>query len=78
MSWKPEVITRAGGVWAGNALRFATQREAKDYVADLMMRWSSVIDTRVIETNDPVSYIWSSVEGALPKALVDAGKPAKP
>ena len=56
MSWKPEVIADAGGTWAGNALRFATEDEAKIYVADLKERWMNVTDTRVVTSDDPVNH----------------------
>ena len=56
MSWKPEVQTVRDGPWDGNALRFATEAEAREYVLDLMMRWSSVRDTRQIEVDEPVNY----------------------
>jgi hypothetical protein len=55
MSYKPEVIADASGKWAGNALRFATEREAEIYVADLARRWVLVTDTRVVESDDPVT-----------------------
>jgi hypothetical protein len=63
MSWKPEVQTDASGKWYGNALRFATEQEAKDQVRDLQMRWFLVIETRVVECSDPVNYKW--VDGKL-------------
>jgi hypothetical protein len=56
MSWKSEVIADKSGTWAGNGLRFATEGEAKQYVADLSMRWTLVSDTRVVECEDEVSY----------------------
>jgi hypothetical protein len=34
-------------------LRFATKDEAERYVHDLMMRWTLVTDTRVVESDDP-------------------------
>lgn len=55
MSWKPEVIADSSGKWTGNALCFATKAEAKRYVADLAMRWTLVIDTRVVESDEPVN-----------------------
>jgi hypothetical protein len=57
MSWRAEVQT-AGGVdkWAGNKLTFATAEEAQAYVADLMMRWTAVTDTRVVKVSDPVTH----------------------
>lgn len=55
-SWKSEVIADSSGKWNGNALRFATEAEAKQYVGDLMMRWTAVRDTRVVESDEPVNY----------------------
>jgi len=46
MSYKAEVIADSSGQWCGNALRFATRKEAEDNVADLMMRWLAVRETR--------------------------------
>lgn len=61
MSWKSEVQTAGNGdAWSGNALRFGTEQEAKDYVYDLMMRWTSVTHTRAIEVDEPVNYIWEN------------------
>ena len=56
MSWAPEVIADNSGKFVGNMLRFATKKEAEESVADLAMRWTSVIDTRVVESGDPVNY----------------------
>jgi hypothetical protein len=56
MSWKPEVQTDSTGEWYGNALRFATEKEALDQVKDLWGRWTIVIATRVVESTDPVNY----------------------
>jgi hypothetical protein len=55
MSFKAEVIADSSGKWSGNTLRFATDEEAKIYVDDLMMRWTAVLDTRVIEVDEPVT-----------------------
>jgi hypothetical protein len=55
MSWKPEVIADASGKWCGNALRFATYADAKDYVLDLALRWTAVREVRVVESEDPVN-----------------------
>ena len=57
-SWAPEVVADSSGKWVGNALRFATKAEAEGNVADLAWRWTAVIDTRVVETDDPVNYRW--------------------
>jgi hypothetical protein len=58
MSWKPEVIADNSGHWVGNALRFATREEADACVHDLARRWGLVINTRVVESQDPVNYRW--------------------
>lgn len=58
MSWKPEVIADSSGQWCGNALRFATEREALDNVADLASRWMLVRETRAVECDDPVNYTY--------------------
>jgi hypothetical protein len=63
MSWKPEVIADNSGKWCGNALRFATRAEAEANVLDLAMRWTSVRDTRVVESDEPVNYAW--IDGRL-------------
>lgn len=55
MSYKPEVIADGSGQWCGNALRFATEQEAQHYVNDLMMRWLSVRDTRIVPSEDDVN-----------------------
>lgn len=63
MSWKPEVIADGIGKWAGNALRFATKEEAEQNVEALMLRWWAVRETRVVESEDPVTHRW--VDGKL-------------
>jgi len=59
MSWKPEVIADNSGKWAGNALRFATKDEAERNVRDLASRWLSVRETRVVEWDDTVNYVFT-------------------
>ena len=39
--------------------RFATREEAEANVANLMQRWLTVTDTRVVESADPVNYRWT-------------------
>ncbi len=51
MSWAPEAITDCSQ-WAGNRLRFDTKEEAETYLA----AFSSVRNTRVVESYDPVNY----------------------
>lgn len=58
-SWKAEVVTEAGGNFNGNAVRFATAKEAEEYVADLAHRWILVRGTRVLSSSDPVNYRWN-------------------
>jgi hypothetical protein len=55
MSYKPEVIADNSGKFVGNALRFSTREKAEAYVADLAARWTLVIETRVVESEDPVN-----------------------
>jgi hypothetical protein len=69
MSFKPEVIADNSGQWVGNALRFATREEAEAQVRDLAWRWTSVRDTRVVESDDSVNYAYhggqlTAVDGA--------------
>jgi hypothetical protein len=59
VSFKPEVKTSSIDNWAGNACRFATRKEAEEYVFDLSMRWTSVREFRVVESDDPVSCDWT-------------------
>jgi hypothetical protein len=60
MSFAPEVIADSSGKFCGNGLRFATREEAEANVQDLMMRWMSVRETRVVESGDPVNYRYVS------------------
>ena len=55
-SYKPEVIADSTGKWCGNSLRFATREEAEQNVRDLAFRWTSVRETRVVESDEPVNY----------------------
>ena len=54
-SWKAEVIADSSGEWVGNGLRFATPKQARDYVWNLSLRWTAVRDTRVVGSDDPVT-----------------------
>jgi hypothetical protein len=66
MSWKPEVIADSSKQWAGNSLRFFTEQEAEFNVKNLEGRWMSVTDTRVVESPDPVNYMWvGGIDGKL-------------
>jgi len=60
MSWAPQVNTAGDpeGVFTGNALRFKTKEECEGYVRNLMGRWTSVVKTRSVEVEDPVTHRW--------------------
>ena len=62
-SWAPEVIADSSGKWTGNQLRFATKAEAEGNVYNLMMRWTLVRETRVVESTAPVNYRWDPEKG---------------
>lgn len=57
MSFAPQVNTVGDpeDVFTGNELRFATKVEADAYVVDLAMRWTAVVDVRVVESEDAVN-----------------------
>jgi hypothetical protein len=55
-SWTSEVIADSTGKWLLNGTRFATPKEARDYVWQLSMNWTAVKDTRVIASDEPVNY----------------------
>lgn len=59
MSYAPQVIADSSGQWSGNGLRFATEGEALRYAEDLMWRWTSVTDYRVIESADPITHAFT-------------------
>jgi hypothetical protein len=59
MSYKVEVIADSSGKWAGNQLRFATRKEAEAYGSDLAMRWTLVRETRVVESDEPVTHAFT-------------------
>lgn len=61
-SYAPEVIADSSGKWCGNALRFATREEAEQNVASLAWSWTSVRDTRVVESDDAPNYRWLNGE----------------
>lgn len=66
MSFKPEVRTGTDPTFYGNALRFATREEAEANVRALEQRWLAVTETRVVESDDPVTHAW--VDGKLASA----------
>jgi hypothetical protein len=50
--YKVEVIADNSGEWVGNGLRFDTKAAAEIYAFDLMMRWTLVRNTRIVELED--------------------------
>ena len=76
MSWKPEVRTKSDD-WTGNSLRFATEREAEMSAYDLMMRWYSVTETRVVLSPDPVNYSWIEGKGLMSVLDTEPHMPAE-
>lgn len=60
MSWKPEFLI--SDKWYDNALRFATEQEAKDNAHDKFMVWTMPTDCRAVESPDPVNYTYHESE----------------
>lgn len=54
MSWKAEVLV--DGKWYDNAIRLATEEEARVYGLDLFRRWFVPADWRVVTSDDPANY----------------------
>lgn len=63
-NWKPEVKTANDEKWYGNALVFATEKEAAHSAKELYDRWTLCTDHRAVESDDPVNYRidWDSME----------------
>jgi hypothetical protein len=61
-SFKAEVIADNSGEWCSNALRFATETEAKSYGKDLSGRWMAVRQWRVAESDEPVTCTWDAAK----------------
>lgn len=55
MAWRP-MVTTDGHSWAGNALVFATKKEAESSAKELMGRWLAVVDTRADECTGIPNY----------------------
>jgi hypothetical protein len=57
MSYKVMCRTTPDTTFATNALRFATEAEARLYGEDLFMRWTAMeSDWYVDQSSDPVNY----------------------
>ncbi len=48
LAYKVEVIADSSGKWCGNALRFETEEQARQYGENLFMRWTAVREWRVV------------------------------
>lgn len=59
-SWKAEVVADHTGEYVGNALRFATAQEAREYAQDLQSRWIAVQRFRVVDADERVNYAFTS------------------
>jgi len=53
-SYKVEVIADSTGKWCGNAMRYATEAEARAQAEALAWRWTAVREWRVVESDEPV------------------------
>jgi len=58
--YKVEVIADNSGKWCGNALRFDSIDEAKEYARDLFARWTLVREWRVVDTEDTDAVVASA------------------
>lgn len=67
MPYKPEV--EVGGKWNQNGLVFATEEEALTSAWDLMDRWMSVTDYRVVPSDAKVNY--KIVDGVMSRVTED-------
>lgn len=69
MSWKYEVSTDNTGKFYGNAVRFATEAEARSAGNAKFMAWTLVREFRVVESEEPANYKWDERRGlvALPE-----------
>lgn len=53
-SFKAEM--HVGNKWYSNALRFATENEAKAYALNLFSRWTVPDDWRIAQSDDEPNY----------------------
>jgi len=62
-SYAPEIRSDDFPKWVGNRLRFETEAEARDNVLDLAARWTEILATRVVPSNDnPANYRYLNSE----------------
>ena len=60
-SYAPQIMTKGDDQWVGNNLRFETEAEARDNVLDLAARWTEILATRVVPSNDNPAYLNSEL-----------------
>lgn len=60
-SYKPQVFVQ--GEWSLNALRFATEDEARAYACDLFSRWTLCSDYRAVPSEDEPTHVWDKDRG---------------
>jgi hypothetical protein len=56
-SFKPEFLV--DGIWYDNAVRFATEDEAKRNAEDKFQRWTVPTDYRAVPSPDEPNYIYT-------------------
>ena len=64
------MISTDGDSYATNALRFKTETEAHEYACELASRWLAVVDFKIEDREDPITYVMT--EG---KAVSIRGEP---
>jgi len=64
-SYKAEVLVDGETKWVSNGVAFATKEEAESYARDLDWRWTAKKQMRVVESDEPVNYVWTE-RGAKP------------
>jgi hypothetical protein len=55
MNYKVGIKTLQDAGWVFNGLVFETEKEANDYRIELFTRWTSLIDSRIFETDEPAN-----------------------
>ena len=69
MSFKTEVLV--DDKWCSNALRFDTKEEAEASGKELLSRWFVPVDSRGVESNDPVTYLFNFQTGKNVRIVVE-------
>jgi hypothetical protein len=56
MSYKVEVKVYGESKWGTNAIRLATQEEARAYAMAWHLRWLAMEEWRIAKSDEPVNY----------------------